>query len=379
MTMSTAAREHVRVPFLDLTPSHAPLKQAVLEEIADLIDDNAFINGPQVAAFEDAFADYCGALHCVGLASGLDALRLGLIAAGAERGAEVVVPANTFVATLEAVTQAGLRPVVVDASEHDLNIDVEAVEAAIGRDTQFVLPVHLYGQMADMRGLMGLAERRGVMLVEDACQAHGATRDDLRSGSAGAVAAFSFYPGKNLGAFGDAGAAVTGDASVADRLRALREHGQTRKYHHEREGWTARLDTVQAVVLLRKLGELEAWNGQRRAAAAFYDRELAGVGDLELPPVAPGSEPVWHLYVVRTKERDALSASLAERGIATLLHYPQPVHLAPAYAELGYAAGSFPVAEATAERVLSLPIFPGISDEQLAAVADGIKAFFDGR
>ena len=379
MSTPTAAPETVRVPFLDLTPSHAPLKQAVLEDISDLIDANAFINGRQVREFEEAFGAYCGAAHCVGVASGLDALRLGLLATVPAQGGEAIVPANTFVATLEAVTQAGLRPVVVDVSGVDLNLDVAAVEAAVGPNTQVVLPVHLYGQMADMRALGALAERHGLTVVEDACQAHGATRDGIRAGSAGTVAAFSFYPGKNLGAFGDAGAAVTGDASVAEQMRALREHGQTRKYHHEHEGWTARLDTVQAIVLLRKLAELDRWNEQRRAAAAFYGQALADVGDLELPPIAAGSEPVWHLYVVRTDVRDALAASLADRGVATGLHYPDPVHLSPAYAHLGHDRGSFPVAETAAARVLSLPIFPGITDEQLTAVVDGVRAFFDGR
>lgn len=364
------------VPFVDLRASHEPLKAELLDAIGDVIDRGAFVNGPEVAELEGAFARYCGAPHCVGMASGLDALRLALLAAGAEPGDEVVVPANTFVATVEAVTQAGATPVLVDAGEADYNIDVGACEAALTPRTRFVLPVHLYGQLADGRALAALAARRGVELIEDACQAQGARRDGARAGTVGRAAAFSFYPAKNLGAFGDAGALVTGDETLAARARALREHGQTAKYRHEVEGYTARLDTLQAVVLLRKLPLLDGWNEQRAAAAAFYSDALAGVGDLRLPPVPDGSSPVWHLYVVRSGRREALAVFLGERGIATGRHYPEPVHLTGAYRGLGYARGSFPVAEALAEEALSLPIFPGITEAQLEATADAATAFF---
>jgi dTDP-4-amino-4,6-dideoxygalactose transaminase len=364
------------VPFLDLAPSHDALVEPILAEVAQLIASNAYANGPQVAEFERKFAGYCGTAECVGLGSGLDALRLALVAAGLEHGEEVVVPANTFVATLEAVTQAGGRPVVVDVSEHDYNVDVEAAAAAIGPRTRLLLPVHLYGQLADVSTLVALCERSGVGLVEDACQAHGAERDGVRAGTAGAAAAFSFYPAKNLGAMGDAGALVTDDAVLAARVRALREHGQVGKYRHEEEGWTARLDTIQAIVLLRKLPFLDGWNDERAACARYYDDALTGVGDLRLPPVPPGSKPVWHLYVVRTARPDRLAEFLAARGIATGRHYPEPVHLTPAYSWLGYRRGCFPVAEALAAEVLSLPVFPGIREEQLAAVADSIAEYF---
>src|SRR5207253_1645560 len=248
-----------RVPFLDLGAIHGDLKDDLLEAFSSLIDSGAFINGPQVGEFEEAFASYVGTAHAVGLASGLDALRLGLVAAGIQAGDEVIVPANTFVATLEAVTQAGGRPVPVDMSEADWNIDVAATEAAVGERTRFLLPVHLYGQMADMRALVALAERHDLILFEDACQAHGAERDGIVAGTAGALAAFSFYPGKNLGAFGDAGALTTNDGGLADTVKALREHGQRAKYKHELEGWTARLDTIQAIVLTAKLARLDAW------------------------------------------------------------------------------------------------------------------------
>jgi dTDP-4-amino-4,6-dideoxygalactose transaminase len=373
----TSVETHTAVPFLDLAAIHSPLKDALLEEIGTIIDANAFINGPQVAEFEEAFASYCGSADCVGLASGLDALRLALIAGGLCPGDEVLVPADTFIATFEAVAQAGGVPVPVEVSEQDWNLDIAAAEAAVGDRTRFVVPVHLYGQLTDMRALMDLAARRGLEVVEDACQAHGAERNGLRSGAIGLAGAFSFYPGKNLGAFGDAGALVTDDEELAARVRALREHGQKAKYEHELEGWTARLDTIQALVLLRKLPLLDEWIAQRRHAAAFYSAELDGTGDLRLPPVAPGSNPVWHLYVVRTADPIALAEFLRERGIGTGRHYPEPPHLSAAYEHLGYSEGAFPVTEALAREALSLPIFPGITEEQLEAVVDSVRAYFE--
>jgi len=377
MSVQETARQ-VAVPFLDLAPTHAPIKADVLREIGELLDSGAFTNGPAVARFEEAFGAYCGAGHCVGVASGLDALRLGLLATGLEPGEDVIVPAATFVATLEAVTQAGGVPVLADVSEDDYGLDPAAAVAAVGSRTHALMPVHLYGQMADMRALRRVAEQKGLALVEDACQAHGAERDGLRSGAAGAAAAFSFYPGKNLGAAGDAGAFVSNDGEAAARMRALREHGQTAKYVHAYEGWTARLDTIQALVLSLKLPLLDGWNEQRRVAAAYYEDQLAGMGDLRLPPTATGSAPVWHLYVVRTADPGALALYLRERGVGTGRHYPDPVHLTDAYAWLGYREGDFPVAEALSRECLSLPIFPGISEAQLAAVVEGVRAFFNG-
>jgi dTDP-4-amino-4,6-dideoxygalactose transaminase len=374
-----AATVDVRVPFLDLAPSHAPLKDAILAEISGLIDTGAFTNGPQVAAFERDFAAFTGATHCVGAASGLDALRLALLADGLEPGDEVIVPADTFIATFEAVSQAGGVPVPVDVSEADYNLDPQAVEAAIGARTRFVLPVHLYGQLSDMRALLALAERHGLLVHEDACQAHGATRDGLTAGTAGRVGSFSFYPGKNLGAFGDAGALVTNDEQLAARVRALREHGQLEKYRHRWAGYTARLDSIQAIALSHKLPRLAGWNDERRAQAAFYSDALRGVGDLVLPPVADGSDPVWHLYPIRTGEPLLLGEFLRDRGIGTGRHYPEPPHLSEAYRDLGFGAGSFPVSEAIAREVLSLPVFPGMTDAQLEAVVSGVRAFFDRR
>ena len=366
----------VTVPFLDLRPSHEQLKDAVVAEFADLIDSGAFTNGRQVGAFEEAFAAYCGVRNCVGLASGLDALRLGLIAAGLQPGDEVVVPANTFVATAEAVTQAGGKPVLVDMSEEDYNLDVSKLGDVVSTKTRFVMPVHLYGQMADMKSLRDTAAAAGLTIVEDACQAHGASRSGLSAGSVGACSAFSFYPGKNLGAFGDAGALTTDDDELARHVRALREHGQQQKYHHDFEGYTARLDTVQAIALLHKLPLLEGWNGERRQVAQTYLDGLDGVGDLILPAIAHESSPVWHLFVVRTDDPEGLAGFLAEHGVGTGRHYPQPIHLSPAYARLGHKPGDFPVTERVAAQVLSLPMFPGMSDEQAAHVVASVRAYF---
>jgi dTDP-4-amino-4,6-dideoxygalactose transaminase len=363
-----------KVPFLDLAHQHRELKADILGDLADLLDSGAFTNGPAVAKFEQRFAAYCGVRRCVGVGSGLDALRLALLASGLGRGDEVVVPALTFAATFEAITQAGGVPVPADVSLTDYNLDPAAAASATGRRTRFILPVHLYGQLADMAALRTF----NIPIVEDACQAHGASRDGFRAGSAGAAAAFSFYPGKNLGAAGDAGALVTSDDALADVVVALREHGQREKYRHDLEGYTARLDTVQALVLLRKLPLLDDWNGERRNVAAQYGEQLAGVGDLRLLPVPDGSDPVWHLYPVWTERPDALAAFLAERGIASGRHYPEPPHLARAFARFGWRAGQFPVAEDLAAHLLSLPIFPGMTDAQVDAVTRAVEDYFRG-
>jgi dTDP-3-amino-3,4,6-trideoxy-alpha-D-glucose transaminase len=366
----------ITVPFVDLGVVHQDLKEAVLEAVGDLIERADFTNGAAVVDFEHAFAAYCGARHCVGMSSGLDALRLALIAGGLQAGDEVIVPAFTFAATFEAVTQAGGIPVVVDVSEADYNLDVTAAESAVGDRTRFVLPVHLYGQMSDMRALLALAESHDLQIIEDACQAHGAVRDGIAAGTRCLAGAFSFYPAKNLGAMGDAGALTTGDEGLAERARALREHGQYVKYEHVREGYTARLDTIQALVLLRKLTFLSDWNEERRAVARSYSQALNGVGDLRLPPVPPRSEPVWYVYVIRTAEPRRLADFLRERGVGTARHYPQPPHLSPAFAELGYAVGAFPLAERLAEEVLSLPIYPKIGEVQVSAVVEAIREYF---
>jgi dTDP-4-amino-4,6-dideoxygalactose transaminase len=370
--------ERKRVPFVDLAPANRVVSERILARIAQTIDRGDFTNGQAVAEFERQFAEHSGRKHCVGLSSGLDGLRLSLLASGLTPDDGVIVPASTFAATFEAVIQARGRPVVVDVSEADYNLDIAQTEAAAAAGPSHVMPVHLYGQMADMRELSRVAESADLQIVEDACQAHGSRRDGVRPGDLACAAVFSFYPSKNLGAMGDAGALVTDDGELASRVRALRGHGETSKYHHEYVGYTARLDTIQAIVLLEKLPLLEEWNGQRRAAARFYAEALAGIDDLRLPPEPNGSESVWHLYVIRTSNPEQLAAYLADLSIQTGRHYPEPAHLSPAYRHLGFAAGDFPVAEALAREGLSLPIYPGITEVQLESVCEAIAEYFRG-
>jgi dTDP-4-amino-4,6-dideoxygalactose transaminase len=362
------------VPFVDLGPMNRAVKERVLARIGETIDRGDFINGEAVADFERRFADFSGREHCVGVSSGLDALRLALHATGLKEGAGVIVPAGTFAATFEAVLQAAGTPVVVDIDD-DYTLDLPQTEAAAAAGATHVIPVHLYGQLADMRSLSRVATMHGVEVVEDACQAHGAHRNGIRSGDLARAAAFSFYPAKNLGAMGDAGALVTDDEDVAFQVRALRTHGETRKYHHEYVGYTARLDTVQAIALLEKLPFLEEWNRERLAAARFYSKALSGLDGLQLPAQPEASEGVWHLYVVRIEDPADLAAFLADRGIQAGRHYPEPVHLSPAYRHLGYAAGDFPVAEALAREGLSLPLYPGISKAQLELVCEAVTDY----
>jgi dTDP-4-amino-4,6-dideoxygalactose transaminase len=378
MTLSVSEpRGHVTVPFVDLEHTLGDgIREAIQADLDELLRTHAYTNGPQVRQFEEAFARFVGTSDCVGMASGHDALRLTLLAMGIEPGDEVIVPAHTFVATFEAVDQAGGIPVPAEISAADYNLDPAAVESAVGPRTRFLLPVHLYGTPADLRALGTIADRHGLEVLEDACQAHGAARDGVRSGAGGRAAAFSFYPSKNLGAIGDAGAVTTNDAALAERLRMLRVHGERGKYSHELVGFTARLDTIQAVSLLRKLPHLDRWNDARREVAAYYTEALDGVGDLVLPRVPEATVPVWHLFVVRTPSRDALASHLEVRGISTGRHYPQPPHLSPAFAHLGHARGAFPLAEQLADEGLSLPIYPGMRDEQLEAVVAGIRAFY---
>jgi dTDP-4-amino-4,6-dideoxygalactose transaminase len=374
--LRSASTAVLKVPFLDLGRIHAPLAATLERDFRALVVRGAFVNGAEVQAFERAFSAYCSSPHCVGVSSGLDALRLALLAQGINRGAEVLVPANTFAATVEAVVQAGARPVVVDVDATDFNMDMDAAAAAISPRTEAIVPVHLYGQMAEPTALRRLAQSHGLFVLEDASQAHGAEREGIRPGAAGDAAAFSFYPGKNLGAMGDAGALVCRDPELAARVRALREHGQTSKYHHEYQGWTARLDTIQAIVLLRKLPLLDGWNAERSSIAARYRRELAGVGDLVLPGAAVRSSPVWHLYVIQTADPNALAEHLLRCGVGSGRHYPEPIHLLPAYRELGYREGAFPVAERFSRSVLSLPIFPGMRETEVELVLCSICGFF---
>jgi dTDP-4-amino-4,6-dideoxygalactose transaminase len=364
------------VPFVDLAGINASLKEEILAGLSDLIDRSEFGTGAAVKEFEDSFATFCGAEECVGLSSGIDAVRLLLAAAGVAPGDGLIVPAMTFIATFAAVSQLGATPIPVDVSPDDYNLDPAAVEAAIGPGVNWLLPVHLYGQLADMAGLRAIAERHGLGVVEDACQAHGASRAGHVPGRGTVGAAFSFYPAKNLGAMGDAGAVVTNDRSIAEKVRMLRVHGQKEKNRHDLIGWTGRLDSFQAVVLTCKLSRLAEWNVERHAIATLYTELLAGVGDLVLPQVARDSEHVWHVYAVRTGDPVALADHLRARGIESGRHYPTPPHLTEAYAHLGYEPGAFPVAEELGRTELSLPIFAGMTQAQVETVASAVEEFF---
>lgn len=356
------------VPFADLRIMHEQIASEVDEGFRRVLETTAFIGGPDVDAFEQAFARYTGATHCIGVGNGTDALELALRASGVGAGDEVVIPANTFVATAEAVVRAGATPVLADVDAAYL-LDPESVRERLTGRTAAVVGVHLYGQMAPMEKLADVVGP-DVRLIEDAAQSQGARRHGVGSGSVGHAAGTSFYPGKNLGAYGDAGAVTTSSDEVAARVQQLRNHGGVHKYEHVVIGTNSRLDTLQAVVLAAKLRRLDEWNSQRREAADRYGRLLAGVDGLHLPETAEGNEHVWHLYVVEVDERDKVRRVLSEAGIGVGIHYPAPVHLLPAFASLGGGAGDFPAAEAQAGRILSLPMFPGITADQQERVAD---------
>jgi dTDP-4-amino-4,6-dideoxygalactose transaminase len=363
----------MNVPFLDLAAQHEEIADEVMLGLAEVFERTAFVGGPQVTAFEQEYAAYVGTRHCVGVANGTDALELAMRAVGVGRGGEVILPANTFIATAEAVSAIGAVPVLVDVRDEDLLIDPAAVADAITERTQAIVPVHLFGQTAPVEELAPLATAIGVPIIEDAAQAQGARRHGRPAGSLGTIAATSFYPGKNLGAAGDAGGVMTDDAELADRVRVLSAHGSPAKYVHDVVGRNSRLDTVQAVYLRAKLARLEKWNELRRQAADRYGRLLADVPGVRVPRSAPGNEDVWHLYVVRVAQRDRLLAELAEAGIGAGVHYPTPVHLTQAYAHLGLGRGSFPVAERAAGEILSLPMFPHVATDQQEYVADRLQ------
>lgn len=358
------------IPLVDLGLQTAQIATEVDAGFARVIARSGFILGEEVATFEAAFADFCRVPHCIGVGSGTDALEFALRALGIGPGAEVIVPANSFVASAVAVVRAGAVPVLVDVDRSSLLIDVAAVAARIGPATAAVMPVHLYGQMAPMGPLLDLAADAGIAVVEDAAQAHGATQNGRPAGSLGAAAATSFFPGKNLGAFGDGGAVLTASADVAAKVAALRNYGSTVKYDHPEVGFNSRLDTLQAVVLTAKLARLAGWNEERRKAAARYDELLEGVPDVERPVVVDGNEHVWHLYVVRVAQRDEVLKRMHAADIGAGIHYPVPIHLQGAFRDLGHHAGDLPVAEAAAASILSLPLFPGITADQQEQVVD---------
>lgn len=360
------------VPFVDLKMQFNELRDEIVPRITQVMENATFILGPDVAQFEENFAAYVGAQHCVGVESGTAALQFALEALEIGAGDEVILPANTYIASALAVSAAGARPVFVDVDDAYL-IDSELLGAALTPRTKAIMPVHLYGQAVPMQPIMDFAHRHGLLIVEDAAQAHGARRDGRMAGSIGDAAAFSFYPGKNLGAYGDGGAIVTNDAGLADRLRLLRDFGQRKKYEHLIKGGNCRLDSIQAAVLDVKLHHLDAWNAARRRHAAAYDAALARIG-ITAPVRLSEEGHVYHLYVIEVENRDRIAAGLRERGIATGIHYPIPIHLQPAYAELGIGRGAFPRTEASAQRVLSLPMFPELTARQIDLVTDALES-----
>ncbi|CAM3183744.1 dTDP-3-amino-3,6-dideoxy-alpha-D-galactopyranose transaminase [Arthrobacter ulcerisalmonis] len=368
--MSVEVAVHAVVPLVDLAAQQAEVHDEVMAELAVVFEAAAFIGGAAVTEFETAYAEFSGAQHCVGVANGTDALELALRAGGVRAGGEVILPANTFIATAEAVSRIGAIPIPVDVDPQYLLMDPAAVAAAVTERTQAIVPVHLFGQSAFVEQLLPIAEACGAVIIEDAAQSQGATRLGRPAGTWGVAAGTSFYPGKNLGAAGDAGGVLTNDPDVAAQVRMLGAHGSSVKYRHDAVGINSRLDTVQAVVLKAKLARLQHWNQLRRDAAARYGELLAGVAGVELPVQAPGNEDVWHLYVVRVDDRDAVLAELQAEGIHAGIHYPIPVHLSGAYEGDGWAAGSFPVTEHAAGRILSLPIFPHITVAQQERVAE---------
>jgi dTDP-4-amino-4,6-dideoxygalactose transaminase len=361
------------VPFMDMKARHAPMKADLMRVIGQVIDSGAFAGGPYVERFERDFAEYCGTNHAVGVGSGTDALWLALVALGIGPGDEVVTVPMTFAATVEAICLAGAKPVFVDIHPRTHTMDPEALQQAITPRTKAVVPVHLFGQMADMEPILRIAESHGLRVIEDAAQAHGAEYRGRRAGSLGDAGCFSFYPSKNLGALGEAGAVVTNDEQVASKLRLLRDHGQSGKNRHALIGWNSRMDGVQAAVLSHKLRFLDAENAARRNHAAFYDEALRGLSGIRLPETARGREHVYHLYVVRARDRRSLVWSLEEDEVGYGVHYPVPVHLQPAYRVLGHHVGDFPVAEQCAAEFVSLPMFAELTFDQLSAVAMAVR------
>jgi dTDP-4-amino-4,6-dideoxygalactose transaminase len=363
-----------QVPFVDLGAQYRSISTEITEAVSKVLREGDFILGREVSLFEEEFASFCQSKWAIGVDSGTSALELALRAYEIGPGDEVITAANSFIASALAISHAGAKPVLADVDPDTFTIDVAAVEKAITPRTKAIIPVHLYGQPADMDPILQLAQRHGLVVIEDACQAHGARYKGKRTGSLGHAAAFSFYPGKNLGAYGDGGAVVTSDDAVAKRLEMLRNYGQREKYQHMFRGFNRRLDTLQAAVLRIKLKHLEEWNEARRQHAKAYSRLLAQTG-IVVPRASAAPESVWHLYVIRIEQRDALKEHLAARGINVGIHYPIPIHLQPAYRDLGYQQGDFPITEAYARQILSLPMYAELKPEIICRVAETISEF----
>jgi dTDP-4-amino-4,6-dideoxygalactose transaminase len=368
-----------KVPFLNLRAQHDPIRAELSAAIQEVIDASAFAGGPYVAKFEEDFAAFCQAKHSIGVGNGTDALWFALLACGVGPGDEVITVPNTFMATAEAISFTGATPVFVDIDPQTYLMNAALLEGAITAKTKAIIPVHLYGQMADMDPIMEIAKRRGLFVIEDACQAHGAEYKGRKAGTIGHAGAFSFYPGKNLGALGEAGGIVTNDSVLAEKMRVLRDHGQSTKYHHSAIGWNGRMDGIQGAALRLKLKVLAQGNAARRSHAQHYSRLLADLPGVVTPTVAAYGVPVFHLYVVRVQHRDRLLETLGQRGISCGIHYPKCVHLQKAYEALGLKAGSFPIAERFADEILSLPMFPELTPQQVELVATELKSLVAGQ
>ena len=368
----------IRVPYLDLKAQYRSIKPEIDAAIGKVLESCQFVLGPEVSEFEKAFAAYCGASECIALNSGTSALHLALLAAGVGPGDEVITTPFTFVASVAAILYAGARPVLVDIDPRSFTLDPSKIEAAITPRTKSLLPVHLYGQSADMDPIMDIARKHSLIVIEDAAQAHGAKYKGRPAGSIGHMACFSFYPGKNLGAYGEGGAVTTANSEYARTIRMLRDWGQDRKYHHLLRGYNYRMEGFQGAVLGVKLRYLEQWTEARRGLVQQYNRLLSDC-ELELPYEMSSARHVYHVYTIRSRERDRLQKVLADEGVQTGIHYPVPVHLQPAYADLGYGPGSFPEAETAAKQVLSLPLYPELSMQAVSQVADAVKKFLGNK
>lgn len=360
------------IPLVDLSIQHREIETELAGELPKMFSEACYILGEAVERFEEAFAAFCGITHCVSVANGTDALELSLRACGIGTGDEIIVPTNTFIATAAAVVRAGATPVLVDCDPVHHLIDPDQVEERIGSRTRAIVPVHLFGQLASMESLVGISDAKGIVLIEDAAQAHGASRNGRPAGSFGAAAGTSFYPGKNLGAYGDAGAVLTDSPETAARIRILRNYGSNVKYQHPELGFNSRLDTIQAVVLLSKLKRLKEWNEERHRAAELYLDLLKDVPDVQLPFAMEGNEHVWHLFVIQVPRRDAVLDHLHRSDIGAGIHYPVPIHLQGAFRELGHQVGDFPISERFANEMISLPLFPGITPDQQERVASSL-------
>ncbi len=361
------------IPLLDLKAQYASIKNEVDAAVLGVLASGQYTLGDEVASFEREFADYCGVRHAIAVNTGTSALHLSLLAAGIGPDDEVITVPFTFVATASAICYTGARPVFVDVEPQTLTIDPAQIEAKITSRTKAIVPVHLYGQMADMDALNAIADRYGVAIIEDACQAHGAEYKGRRAGSIGLSGCFSFYPGKNLGACGEAGMAVTNNDDQANAMRMLRDWGQSQRYHHKLKGFNYRMDAIQGAILRVKLRHIEDWTESRRAHARCYTRRLEAMADVMTPVETIGRRHVYHVYAVRSRGRDRLRQALAEQGVQSGLHYPIPIHLQQAHSDLGYGEGDFPISEAAAREVLSLPIYPEMSASQLDAVIEAME------